>query len=297
MLVTLLSFSSSGLQSYNIIPNSGFSFHNRYSGDATNGRLRICCFHGNGGGWLQVDLGHMYRLYAVANHGSQYETSNYHTALFKVLYGRSAESLVTYREDGVEKEFVGNNWDNWYQIIKRTFQHPFVARVVRFHIVSGNYPPIAMEFYGCKVFDNAATTYVTNKYATSSTSVPQLSDGDVATMLPLTATDNKNKYILSISHSMSVSDVNINVQIKINDNCDLSDVIVHLYVQQYGDLLEFTSGDYKLCMLDSVVDENNLYTHGYSCQCDYGLCEHVILHVYTTRSMQCASIVEMQAEV
>ena len=280
-----------------MIQNSSFTFHNIISGEASIGRLRVCCYFAYTDGWLQVDLGQKYRLYAVANHGHQWSTEDYITTEFKVRYGLTSDSLTTYTEDGEEKAFIGNTLENIRDIIKRTFLHPFVAQFVRFVITNGNYRPvIAMEFYGCKIFSDTATTYVKfNNGSDIFQAMPELSDANLSTEVLLTRNDNQKKFIFSLSHQVNTADVDINVKIRLNSNCQLSDILPYLYVHQYGDLAELTSAAYKMCTLNSVdSNDDPLHTSSYSCHCDYGLCEHAILQVFTRRDEQCASLVELE---
>ena len=235
----------------------------------------------------------MYRLYAVANHGRKYQSTYYFTASFKIHYGLTENSVIAYEENGQVRLFEGNQQSNWNTIIKRIFQTPFVARVVRFQVITGHYPPVAMEFYGCKIFDNTHATYIHSKYQESIQAAPELSDGDLSTLIPVPINDH-NKYIISVSHTESLSNIDILLKFRLNVNCDLSDLAVLMYVHHNAALFEFDVGDYDLCQMNDMGVEYAVHSYMYSCQCVYGLCEHAMLTVFTNRDVECASLLEIE---
>ena len=85
-----------------------------------------------------MDLGSVYRLYAVACHGYQWssEAPIYYSAGYFIYYGLLSDSLIAYEEEGSIRQFDGNTAENFYDIIKSTFNDPFLAQYVKYEGLS-----------------------------------------------------------------------------------------------------------------------------------------------------------------
>ena len=279
-----------GVQSRVTIPDSAFLGHNIYAQHvASRGRMRQSGFHVNRYGWQQIDLGSVFRVYGVASHGSRHGTSNpYVTSSYYIWYGLDSSSMIKYQESDVDKEFTGHNYDNWFTIIKYSFNKPFIARYVRFQALGGNYPPIMTEYYGCQIFEYAGV-YSYSKHE-GIQAEPYLSDGNDNTAITV---DNNYKYILSISAISDSETVSVRINLKINFPCHIDLLKIVTMVHKYANTYEFGPGKYVNCRRTGTSQQDNNHIQDFSCTCSYGLCEHVIFIVWSNEKRDCTQLAEI----
>ena len=150
-----------------------------------------------------MNLGGVYRLYAVACHGFKFGVTArypYYTTGYFIYYGFLSDALIAYEEEGSIRQFNGNTAANYYDIIKNTINNPFLAQYVKFQGLSNpptNFPTLQMEVYGCQVFPSNAKSSVYNNDGQMPTASSELSDGDMETSVEVIA---KKKYILSVRY-------------------------------------------------------------------------------------------------
>ena len=161
-----------------------------------------------------MDLGGVYRLYAVACHGFKYDPTApqpYYTTGYFIYYGLLSDSLTAYEEGGNIRQFDGNTAANYNDIIKSTFNNPFLAQYVKYEGLSNpatDFPALQMEVYGCQVFPSNAKSSVYNNNGAMPAASPALSDDDMGTSVEVIT---EKKYILSVRYgAFNLSNVRSN---------------------------------------------------------------------------------------
>ncbi|WAR27240.1 EDIL3-like protein [Mya arenaria] len=101
------------------------------------------------GSWLQIDLGEVRHMFAVATQG--YHSSTYYTSSFKVAYSQDGNKFV-YAQSKNSEFFKGSA--NYDMVQKFVLDRPVRTRFVRFlpelwH--NGGHPGLRVEIYGCDV--------------------------------------------------------------------------------------------------------------------------------------------------
>ena len=270
------------------IPDDALVGHRTYSKVPYNGRLFVSLYYVNQGGWLQVNLRYMHRLYAVALVGEQWGVEVYYTQYFKIQYSSpSTSEFITYSKDGHNVIFYGNNVLNWSIVQKRKFRDPFVSRHIRFLPLSGFKLPISIEYYGCRLFNNDGVY----KLGIEPELVPELSDGDLSTFKLV---GYRVKYILSFSQSVSSSNVNVSIILNIND-CDDTNALILAYVHRYANIFSFDEYLYDGCKPHDVISlQNSNIKHIFECTCRYGLCEHVLFRFSHQQETECLKVTEIE---
>lgn len=103
-----------GLYNETKFPNSSFTHYKAYTGHAAQKLRLIPGLHKSwhtlsySEGWVQIDLGKIYAIYALDVRGSCHCPANkppsyYYTKTFKMLYSLEGSSMETYAENGQEK--------------------------------------------------------------------------------------------------------------------------------------------------------------------------------------------------
>ncbi|XP_060065432.1 uncharacterized protein LOC132545760 [Ylistrum balloti] len=132
------------------IPDAQMSAHYSY-GDhpASDGRLNAPqgWIGQNTASWLQVDLGDVMEVHAVATQGY---TSTYYTSEYQLLYSSDGNSFVNTKNGTDNMVYSGSS--NVNTVTKHVLTSPLRARFIRFQPVTFNsYPGMRVEVYGCEI--------------------------------------------------------------------------------------------------------------------------------------------------
>ncbi|XP_038134759.1 contactin-associated protein-like 2 [Cyprinodon tularosa] len=98
--------------------------------------------------WLQIDLGSRKQVVSIATQG-RYRSSDW-TSQYQLLYSDTPNNWRPYLKNGNIWTFRGNN--NSEEVVREEFQHPIVARYVRFvplHWSLRGRAGVRLDLYGC----------------------------------------------------------------------------------------------------------------------------------------------------
>ncbi|KAL9978824.1 hypothetical protein ACROYT_G016390 [Oculina patagonica] len=125
--------------------------------------------------WLQVDLGQLFEVCAVASQGdSGYDASDEWATAFKLLYSQDGKYWITYENSGKEMEFHRYGKSN---VVDHHMLKPIYARYVRFNPTKRHkWNCLRVEVYGKRIstcFSNAvgvaSSSTIPDKQMTAST--------------------------------------------------------------------------------------------------------------------------------
>ena len=279
-----------GLGSRHSVPDHSFVGNNTYIKNVPhNGRLYAAFYYVYPGGWLQIDLEHLHRLYVVAMMGNIWQSTIYVTRSFQIKYStESSSSLTTYSEKGHSVSFPGSDESSWYLVQKRKFKNPFIARYIRFIPLEGsNQLPISLEYYGVRLFEDDGVYKQENIFQL----IPELFDNDYSTSVLV---GQSAKFILSFSHTVSSKSVGIYITVN-TESCAHSEVVVLAYVHRFADIFTFDGVLYDECKPIDVITESDLFiTYQFDCFCEYGLCEHALFILNLQQKSDCLKVSEIQ---
>ncbi|XP_048590502.1 lactadherin [Nematostella vectensis] len=153
--ITTCSSTAIGLESSAIIPDDRFSAssHYRYC-DATYGRLNYhrkywAPEYRSGDHYLQTDMISIHIVCAVATQGSG-EIDDEWTTRYKLSFALVSGTWSIYRENGVEKDFIGNV--DKRNVKKNSLANPTNARFVQFIPTAySSWQAFRVEVYGTKI--------------------------------------------------------------------------------------------------------------------------------------------------
>ncbi|XP_069142044.1 EGF-like repeat and discoidin I-like domain-containing protein 3 [Argopecten irradians] len=138
-------------QSSKKIADAQMSAHYSY-GDhpASDGRLNAPqgWIGQNTASWLQVDLGNVMDVHAVATQG--YTSSTYYTSTYQLQYSSDGNTFVNTKNG--TSNMVYNGSTNVNTITKHVLTPPIHARFIRFKPVTySSHPGLRVEVYGCEI--------------------------------------------------------------------------------------------------------------------------------------------------
>ena len=272
-----------GLQSRVTIPDSAMTSNSPYNNHIPeNARLHVSTYHTNINGWLQVDLGNIFRIYGLKMRGKQYAAeAPYITSSFSILYGNDAADLRYYEESGTMKTFTGSSSSNWWIVQSRLFS--IITRHIRFVCLSGYTCAIALEYYGCRVLENDGVY----EYKAGSQLVRHTYLEIGNNQIPLELLSS-HKFILSVSHAIVSESIDVKVVYQLSAPC--SQINILAMVHRYAETENFSAGTYLNCRANDMIlsDGQNIQT--FHCTCSYGFCENVIFIITNYNAEPCVKL-------
>ncbi|XP_074611757.1 receptor-type tyrosine-protein phosphatase S-like isoform X2 [Acropora palmata] len=151
--VTACRMNSVGVSNSSIIYDQRFSASSSLSSSrASNGRLNggsawIPSSNNNNNDYLQIDLGSVYIVCAVATQGNP--SANYWTKTYKIEISLDNVYWQWYQEKNTVKVFTGNNQKN--EIVKNDLYNPLAVKFIRFYPEDFNRnKALRVEVFGSK---------------------------------------------------------------------------------------------------------------------------------------------------
>ncbi|XP_078359766.1 zinc metalloproteinase nas-15-like [Oculina patagonica] len=115
-----------------------------FEDDQDNKRIGGWCANDRDNQWLQIDLGKIKKVRAIATQGR--DVFHEHVKEYKLAFSNDGSNFQIYQENGQEKNFIGN-CDHFTPVVN-TFT-PVTARYVKILVGKSSYPCMRVELYGC----------------------------------------------------------------------------------------------------------------------------------------------------